>query len=137
MPDGLSDALRQMATGEHAPPQRPPSKPAVEPRAEASLPHAPPKASSATAPQRPKPSRPVGSRAARLIAAALLAAMGLIMAGMGVWATMILLDYSVWRSDQPGASSVATGLLVTYPIAICMLAAAGMLTRRALKADPP
>ncbi|MEX2672043.1 MAG: hypothetical protein WD294_08040 [Phycisphaeraceae bacterium] len=136
MADGLSDTLRQMAEGEHGSlPRRPAAEPAAA--ADAAATHEEREASLRAAPSVRPPRaaslRSTEGRPLQAVAAAVLLIMGLAMAAMGGWATMILAGHEVWRSDQPGARSVALGLLVAYPMALCLLGAAAVLIKRAWK----
>ena len=54
----------------------------------------------------------------------MLLTLGVLLLLPAVWATGIMLDMDIWRSDREDASSMATMMLVAWPIALAMIAAA-------------
>lgn len=146
MVDGLSDALRQMAEGEHSPPASKPSQPR-QPRADATATadevydesglHAGLHAAVVTADRDREAREPTpanaSARMVKLLAALVLFVMGLIMAAIASWATMVLVGFEIHLADRPGASFVATGMLVAYPIAMLLLGTATVLVQQVLR----
>jgi hypothetical protein len=94
---------------------------------------APPEATSAArAAARPgaasRTYRPSGppSPGLKAVAVPVLLTVGVLLLIPGVWAILLLCGADVWKSDDSSAKSVALIMLLCWPIAACLLAAAAV-----------
>lgn len=137
---GLSDALRNLADSEGsaaAPAPRkekvaspPPSSEEEDDMlvAEEDEPETTTAMSSAPAVARRRAPAPVAtSHTLKEVGACLFTTFSVLMLIVAAWGTLILMGFEIWRSDQPGARTMAQVSQVFYPLALIGLGYSALL----------
>jgi hypothetical protein len=130
---------QRAAHAQTPPPPSAPAEPEPEPEPE---PESDPDAelaafasAASAAPARPRPTTPVkkgGSLKATMVP--ILGTVGLVLLVPGVWSLLYLMTgVDVWQRDNPRAKGIAMLMLVSWPIAIILVASAVVMARQLMR----
>ncbi len=85
-------------------------------------------------PQRPGQRRGTGGHdRIKAIAVPVLGLVGLLLLIPAMWSLLLLADHEVWHHDRQGARSMATVMLICWPIAAALVGTAGFYGYQLLK----